>query len=213
MSAALATTRSLLGAVARIELAASRLARDVAAPHARALLHSISCAVAELDRGLLRLAALSTDRSPAARSPRPVPAGPLLTTLCERLASAMAARGLALERGADEPGGDALLVAEPAALQRLALALLRFAAARLAAGGHLRIRVQASGPTREPILVLECDGPLSAHATETPAGVALRALLAGARTSLEHVEHREGERLRERFLVPLSAGEAAWSTS
>lgn len=213
MSAALATSRSLLGAVARIELAASRLARDLAAPHARALLHSISCAAAELDRGLLRLAALSVARRHAARTRSPAPAGPILTALCERLAPALAARGLALERGTDEPDAGAAPIADPVDVQRLALGLVRFAAARLAAGGRLRIHVQGADTRGGPVLVLESDGPRPVHDTDAPAGAALRASVTVARAGLEHVEHREGEGRRERLVVRLAAGEEVWSTS
>jgi hypothetical protein len=235
-------------ALARVELAASLLARDATTPRARALLHSIASAVADLDRGLVRLASL-LGRPRAPRRRRAEPLAPALAALCERLAPALVARGIALEHAPDEaslpaaglalarasgasapdagpppregrsasvapagdPGAAAIPRADSSTAQRLAIALVRFAAARLAPGGRLRLRAEAADGA--PALVLESAGPLPACPADAAAGAALQALVAAERAQFEHTEQLASALRRERLIVRLSAEEESWSTS
>ncbi len=208
--AAIATSRSLRGALARVELAASQLARDVATPRARALLRSISVAVADLDRGLAALAA-SPGRGAQPRCPEAVPVAPLLTTIVERLRPALAARGLHLEAAVAE--AETALAGEPQALRRAALLLLRCVAAGLATGGGLTLAAEQAPDDGALVLAVEAAGPARDGASDAAARSALRTLVAAQGASLEHEERRDGALRRERLAVRFASGEVACSGS
>lgn len=209
MHAALATSRSLRGALARVELAASQLGREAATPHARTLLRSISLAVAELDRGLTALtAALARDALPRRADPGPV--SPVLASLVERLAPALAARGLRLEATLEV--GDASLSGDPQAVRRAALLLLRCVADGLGAGGRLALAAARAPDDGALVLSVVAAGPVRDGANDGPPRAALRALVAAERASLEHEAQRDGALHRERLAVRF-AGEATCSRS
>ena len=209
MHAALATSRSLRGALARVELAASQLGRDAATPHARALVRSISLAVAELDRGLAALtAALVRDALPRRADAAPV--SPVLAEVVARLAPALAARGLRLDAAFGRD--DAVLAGDPHVVRRTALLLLRCAADGLGAGGRLVLSAARASEDGALVIEVEGEGPARQDGGDAPARAALRALAAAERASLEQEARREGALRRERLALRL-AGEAACSAS
>lgn len=123
--------------LARIELAASRLAREARTPGGRALAASISESVAELDESIgrsLALLARETEAAPAADDLRAV-----LADLHRRLSPALEARGVQWA----QPTPEALEVRGDAALvRRLAVMLVREGAGRAGAGGAIGLSVR-----------------------------------------------------------------------
>lgn len=112
-------------ALARIELAATQLARDACTPAARTLSRGISDAVEDLDAVLTR--ALVPLRAGAPQAQPGSDASNLLPELVGRLARTLAARGIELEAEA----ADGVVQADLHLLRRATLALVR-AAARVA---------------------------------------------------------------------------------
>lgn len=120
--------------LSRVELAASRLAREDMPPRARDLAETIREAVAVIDRQVEHAVLALAPRAPRARSS----AGPVLEALRTRLAPVLEARGLELEI---EPAPEIEL--DPTVLRRAAIALTR-AAVEHAAPGAFRLGLRPS---------------------------------------------------------------------
>jgi hypothetical protein len=188
-----ATMRS---ALARAELAAGRLARDASTPRARRLAHSISAAVAELDRALGDLVEL------AAGSQRPARDEDLdgvLRALRERHAPVLAARGI---DWVDAPQAGSLLRGDGPLARRAVALLLRVGAASAQGGGQ--IALAASADAEAWSLGIEVNPACDAPRPATEALAELRALASRSHATLDHVHCAGRTTLRLRF-----PGEAA----
>jgi len=124
---------SLRGPLARIELLAGRLVRSAPSPAEREIGEAISCAVAELDGIVGQVLALFAPPPEVAAAQGPV--GPVLDEVVERLAPALAARGLACTR---DRRGDGALVGLARA-RRAAIELLDGVSRELSSGSALRL--------------------------------------------------------------------------
>ena len=120
--------------LSRVELAASRLAREDMPPRARDLAETIREAVAAIDRELENAVLALAPRAERTRSG----AGPVLEALRTRLAPVLEARGLELEI---EPAPEVEL--DPTVLRRAAIALTR-AAVEHAGPGAFRLGLRPS---------------------------------------------------------------------
>jgi len=119
--------------LARVELAASQLLRQLATPGARALAACISEAVREADRGIERILPLLVS---GVRSFQSAELGTVVARVCERLAPVLDARGTSLVAGAPTAGG---LRGDPRLYEQAALALVRAGANRVGPGGRLEL--------------------------------------------------------------------------
>jgi hypothetical protein len=130
----------LRSSLARVELAASQLGREVQTPAARDLARTISAAVGQADRQLDRIVALL---APQARVGRGVEdARSVLARLRGRIAPVLAARGTACELRA---WGREPLRADPVLVERVALALVRIASALAGPEGRLWMALDREG--------------------------------------------------------------------
>lgn len=122
--------------LARIELLASQLAREGATPRARSLACAISEAVGEID--LLIARSLELLAPSAWAPPGEADLRPVLSAVRERLAPALAARGL---RWLDQPSPDAV-VGDPSLAREALVNLLREAAARAGNPAELELTLR-----------------------------------------------------------------------
>lgn len=136
MSAADRERAEARNALARIELAASQIARHASSPAAARLARGISDAVADLDRLLTRTLAAGADAARAGGETGDV--ARLLDELSLRIAPALAARGVELWIASD---GAPHVTGDPHLVRRAALLLARGAADALAEGGKLSLGV------------------------------------------------------------------------
>ncbi len=133
---AAALTADMRTPLARVELAATQLARDATTPADRELAAGISDAVAEIDQMIHRALEILLPREPDPTSR--VDVVPILERVCARVAPALEARGISWSLGAVPTGG---VVGDPRLIEQAALALLRGGVAIAGSGGSLRMRL------------------------------------------------------------------------
>jgi len=119
--------------LARVELAASQLVRELATPGARALAACISEAVREADGGIERILPLLV---PGVRSFQSAELGTVVARVCERLAPVLDARGTALVAGRPAACGAR---GDPRLFEQAALGLVRAGAILVGPGGRLEL--------------------------------------------------------------------------
>lgn len=194
-------TQSMRSALARAELAASELARDAATPRARRLARAVSGAVADVDLLVSELVLLLTGnvRRHSLDDLRPV-----LSALRERFAASLEARDILWPvDGSTPPPVDG----NPELARRAGVALLRWGAAALPAGGRLSLAARAEPggwglDVRLDPQPTDTEFRLSSPAFEELNAFAIRL---GARLEHEQPEAPSGVSLRLCFPFPESA--------
>jgi signal transduction histidine kinase len=188
---------AMRSALTRAELAAGQLERDAATPRARRLAHSVSAAVAELDRLVSDVVGV------LASQPRPAPSEDLrgvLSEMRQRYAPALRARGV---EWIDSPDGDDVPRGNRALARRATALLLRVAAACAKEGGRIVIGVNADPDSWSVGIEVESHR----DATDPPPD-SLAELRALANRTHGAMDHRRSERwttLRLRFPAEAAA--------
>ncbi len=158
----------LFGALSRIELAASRLARENLTPSARELLGAVREAASELDEGVNEALLWLTPAVATTRAAGEL--GPVLRDLAQRFAPVLAARDRTL-RPCLDPASRA--TGDPEFVRRIATRMLRAAAQFAGCGGAITLGI-VEGPARSGV-----------EASWTRAGAGFESRSDRARTSAE----------------------------
>ena len=137
-------------ALARIELAASEIARFAPMPSLASRLDAIHSAVSEIDGLLGRMDGVTRSRS--GDDLRSCPVGPVVARVMGRVAPVLRARGLVLERAPGLEGGAELAVSMPEALFESVVLGLLGALASLS-DAPVRIETSIEGDETEVAIV------------------------------------------------------------
>jgi len=181
--AAFEVLQDLRRSTTRAHLAASELVREVVTPHARDLVARVLDATRAIDAGVEVLAARESEAALAERRAHERASMPASeTTLCElyeRLAPALAARGLRWE----PPNPITLPGVEAVVLRRLASSLLSLAARCAEPGGEIRLDGYTEAGRIGLRLALESEG----GRVPLPVGPELHEALRGCRAGAVRV--------------------------